>query len=57
MEPGKGDEVWDLLICEACGHRWTSPDLDEQLRQEPEAERSQVCPNCHSDRVIREERG
>lgn len=57
MEPREGEEVWDLLICEACGHRWSSPDLDEELRTEPEVERAQRCPRCNSDLVVREERG
>lgn len=53
----RDDEVWDLLVCEECGHEWPSPDVDPSWTEEPEAEHEIECPRCRSPRVMREERG
>ena len=51
-----GAGVWDMLTCEECGHSWTASDLDLEWTDEPETGAVE-CPGCHSDRVVREERG
>ena len=51
-----GAGMWDILTCEACGNSWTGADVDLEWTDDPEAGAVE-CPACHSERVVREERG
>lgn len=51
-----GAGVWDSLTCGDCDHSWTAEDIDFEWTDDPEAGQTH-CPQCHSDKVTREERG
>lgn len=51
-----GAGVWDMLVCEDCSNIWSAPDVDYEWTDDPESELSD-CPRCHSNKVVREERG
>lgn len=51
-----GAGVWDSLHCEDCDHSWTAEDIDYEWTDDPEAG-GVDCPQCHSYKVTREERG
>ena len=51
-----GAGVWDALFCEDCSHSWAGEDLDHEWTDDPEAGAVE-CPQCHSGKVAREERG
>ncbi len=52
-----GAGVWDFLLCQGCGHYWTSVDVDLQWTDDPEYCSDDVCPRCETADVVREERG
>lgn len=51
-----GAGEWDMLLCQECGSTWHGQDLDPAWTDDPEAGGIE-CPECHSAKVVREERG
>lgn len=52
-----GAGLWDHALCEECDATWSTLDSDLEWSDDPEDGSDLHCPSCHSNRVVREERG
>lgn len=51
-----GAGEWDMLFCQDCDNTWHGLDSDPTWTDDPEHGATE-CPECHSNNVMREERG